>query len=163
MPEDNEEKKVPYAVTLATEKDLEKIDTFYNTPDEHKENMRKLQLQQIGNGKFFVIKSEEEIIGFAFLYFDHQSVHFPRIRGPFVEDFIINPKFRKMGFGKMLLDLCEKEIRAREGKELVLIVTIDNREAVHFFVKNDFFEIPETRYAWPPVQPVNSMYMRKEF
>lgn len=161
--ERRERGKFNLEIKSATEEDLSKINEIDNRPEEHEE---KMELQEKGEGKFFVIRSGEEIAGYVFIYYDHQSAHFPEIQGPFLEDLVISPKFRKMGLGKTLLDNCEEEIKESGGKELHLAVLSDNQEAIDFYTKNGYIEIPNTKFK-PPRQDdidegIHGTYYEKE-
>jgi len=148
MPLENPENKeaLNFTIDLARDEDLEKINEINNCPEEH---LDFLDRQKRGELKFFVIRVGDEIAGYVGLYFDHQSAHFSEIKGPYLEGLVVNPKFRKKGLGKRLLEICEKEIKDAGGHDLTLAVLSTNQRALNFYKGSGYQEIPDTKFEPP--------------
>ena len=99
----------------ANEDDLKQIDEIDHCPEEH---AKMLKLQKEGAGKLIVARHGDKIAGYVFVYYNHQSAHFPEVQAPFLEDLMVHPNFRQKGLGKILLQKCEEEIKNQGGKKL---------------------------------------------
>lgn len=76
-------------------------------------------------GKIFVLKKEEEIIGTATLLFSVSTAMGGRVA--WLEDVIVDPRFRGRGYGKMLLKEVLKN--ALTCKRIMLRTDEDNERA----------------------------------
>ena len=146
--ENIEREKFNFNIDTATEDDLKQIDEIDNRPEEHAEM---LKLQKEGAGKLFVVRHGDRIAGYVFIYYNHQSAHFPEMQAPFLEDLMVHPDFRGKGLGEVLLQKCEEEIQNQGGKKLTFAVLASNKQAVDFYTKNGYIEMPGTEFE-PPKQ-----------
>lgn len=144
--ENTEREGLNFSFDVAVEGDLEQIDAIDNRPEEHAEM---LKLQKEGAGKLIVARRGDKIAGYVFVYFDHQSAHFPEIQAPFLEDLMVHPDFRQKGLGKELLQKCEEEIRNQGGEELTFAVLASNQQAIDFYIKNDYERSLEMDFKTP--------------
>lgn len=144
----NESEKFNFQIDTATENDLKQINEIDNRPEEHE---AMLKLQKENAGKLLVVRCGNKIAGYVFVYYDHQSAHFPGIKAPFLEDLMVSPEFRGQGLGKILLQKCEEEIKNQNGKELTFAVLASNEQAIDFYTKNGYIKIQGTEFE-PPKQ-----------
>lgn len=143
-----EREQFNFKFDTATEGDLKQINAIDNRSEEHAEM---LKLQKEGAGKLLVARNGPEIAGYVFVYYNHQSAHFPEVRAPFLEDLIVHPNFRKKGLGKGLLRKCEEEVKNHGGQELTFAVLASNQQAINFYTENSYAEIPDMEFE-PPKQ-----------
>lgn len=154
---ENIERKIDFDFDIATEEDLKQIDEIDNRPEEHAEM---LKLQKEGAGKLIVARHGDKIAGYVFVYYDHQSAHFPKVQAPFLEDLMVHPDFRQKGLGRQLLQKCEEEVKSQGGKELTFAVLASDQQAIDFYTKKGYEKIPEMDFR-PPKEDLGH-YFRKE-
>ena len=141
-----ENKKLKFHFDTVKSEDLRQINAIDDREEEHAEM---LELQDKGEGKFFVARDGNEIAGYVFVYYEHESAHFPDKKTPFLEDLMVGQKFRKKGLGKQLLEMCETEIKDKGEQELYFAVLADNDNAINFYKKNGYHRIPEMDFETP--------------
>jgi len=144
-----ESKESEVLIRNATESDLSKITELNDREEENKENM---ELQKQGKGQFIVLELSGEIIGFSFIYFEHESFHFPDredLKGPFLEDVFIKEEFRHEGLGKLGLRKCEDVVRENGKEKIITAVELENDVSVSFHEKNGFKEVEDSRFELP--------------
>ncbi len=144
--ENIEREQFNFNLDIASEDDLKQIDEIDNRPVEHAEM---LKLQKEGAGKLIVARHGDKIAGYVFVYYDHQSAHFPEVQAPFLEDLMVHPDFRQKGLGKALLQKCEEEIRNQGRKELTFAVLASNQQAIDFYTKNGYERKVEMDFKTP--------------
>lgn len=67
-------------------------------------------------------------------------IRFPWLRGPYIELLGVSPDYRGKGIGKQLLTWAEIEAR-RESKNLWVLTSSFNQNALDFYLKQGFYPI----------------------
>lgn len=62
-----------------------------------------IRLQKEGVEKLIIAKHGDRVAGYVFVYFNHQSAHFPGVQTPFLEDLMVHPDFLEKGFRKNVI------------------------------------------------------------
>lgn len=108
---------------------------FIPNPEKHEKALR-LILEQPSRGRIFVLRAEGKIVGMINLSFTISTAE-----GAFVaqmEDVIIRPEHRGIGYGSMLLnhvlDFCAK----KDFKRITLLTDKISAESQKFFRKHGF-------------------------
>jgi ribosomal protein S18 acetylase RimI-like enzyme len=157
MPVENIEKKFSYDFVSAREEDLQQIEEIESRAEEHREY---LQGQAEGVGHFFTARFGDRIIGYVFLYNEHESAHFPGVKAPFIEDLMVRPDFRGQGVGQQLMQQCEEKIKDQGGSVATLAVLADNQAAREFYERNGYEPVAGMEFAAP--NGAKGFYYKKE-
>jgi GNAT superfamily N-acetyltransferase len=107
------------------------------TPDQTVQD-RGLQLilEQPNRGRIFVVRNQSQIFGMVNLLFTISTA-----RGGFVilmEDVVIHPDHRSLGYGTMLLDYVADFAKRKQFKRITLLTDKISEEAQEFFKRNGF-------------------------
>lgn len=95
-----------------------------------------LILEQPSRGRIFVLRTDHRIIGMVNLLFTISTA-----RGGFVilmEDVVIHPQHRGLGYGSMLLEYVIDFARHKDFKRITLLTDKISAESQHFFHKHGF-------------------------
>ncbi|MES2996796.1 MAG: GNAT family N-acetyltransferase [Verrucomicrobiota bacterium] len=107
------------------------------TPDQMlQERGLRLILEQPSRGRIFVVRNNERIFGMVNLLFTISTA-----RGGFVilmEDVIIHPDHRNVGYGAMLLDHVVEFARQKNFKRITLLTDKMSAASQEFFKKQGF-------------------------
>ncbi len=88
----------------------------------------------------YVAETDEDgIIGQVFLTLKEPNPSFTgHSRYFFISSFRIKEPFRSRGLGALLLQVCEKEVRAHRLRDIYLNCSTDNNRARHFYERHSF-------------------------
>ena len=81
---------------------------------------------------FFVAEEKEKIIGYSRIHL------FKWYNGAHIVTILIDEKYRRKGYGKMLIKEMEKYAKTKGMKILTLDTEPDNSEALIFYLKNGY-------------------------
>lgn len=84
------------------------------------------------NPDYYVLESENKIIGISGLYYDYED---PK-DVLWMDYFAVSPKFQRRGYGKKMLNNLEKICEKKKIK--MLCVFTDKDGAINFYKKNGF-------------------------
>jgi ribosomal protein S18 acetylase RimI-like enzyme len=87
-------------------------------------------------GEILVFKNNGEIIGMVSLLYSISTALGGKV--VILEDMVIDPAFRNMGFGSELLNEAIKFAAKRDCLRITLLTDYDNEIAVHFYEKFQF-------------------------
>ena len=87
-----------------------------------------------------VIEKEDKIVGFA-LYFTSYSTW--KGKALYLEDFYVQPEYRKFGYGSMLFDEVVKIAKERKVRRMDWLVLDWNENAIQFYKKKGATLDPE--------------------
>lgn len=87
-----------------------------------------------------VIEKEDKIVGFA-LYFTSYSTW--KGKALYLEDFYVQPEYRKFGYGSMLFDEVVKIAKERKVRRMDWVVLDWNENAIQFYKKKGATLDPE--------------------
>lgn len=105
------------------------------------------------NSKYFVIMNEENILGFAGLWFNIDEAH--------VMNIAIKKEFRRNHFGTQLLDFLI-DFAEKENKECITLeVREDNIAAINLYKKMNFIEVGRRKKYYDNV--FDAIIMTKNF
>lgn len=96
----------------------------------------RLILEQPSRGRIFVVRNSERIFGMVNLLFTISTA-----RGGFVilmEDVVIHPDHRKLGYGRMLVDHVVVFARQKNFKRITLLTDKMSAASQEFFAKMGF-------------------------
>jgi GNAT superfamily N-acetyltransferase len=88
----------------------------------------------------FVLEKEEKMIGFALFYTAYSTW---KGRCLYLEDFYVQPEYRRSGAGKMLFNQVVEEAKARGVKRMDWQVLEWNEPAINFYKKSGAILDPE--------------------
>jgi ribosomal protein S18 acetylase RimI-like enzyme len=91
-------------------------------------------------GEILVFKNNGEIIGMVSLLYSISTALGGKVA--ILEDMVIDPAFRNMGFGSMLLNEAIKFSIERNCLRVTLLTDYDNEIAIHFYEKFKFSKSP---------------------
>ena len=107
------------------------------TPDQMlQERGLRLILEQPNRGRIFVVRNNDRIFGMVNLLFTISTA-----RGGFVilmEDVVIHPDHRGLGYGAMLIDYVVEFGRQKSFKRITLLTDRMSAESQEFFKKQGF-------------------------
>lgn len=100
------------------------------------------QLEELLTPYCFVVKNEQEIIGYlmAEAHKDNEFCIFP-IGASYIEvyDLFVTKKYRASGFGKKLLQLCEEKAAQNGIKQMLLSSATKDADTIRdFYTQNDY-------------------------
>lgn len=101
-------------------------------------------LKKIENKEVYVVEENEKIIGWL-----RYSLFWDNI--PFMNMIYFMEKYRNKGFGKLLVNYWENEMKLK-GYKNVLTSTQSNEEAQHFYRKLGYIEIGGFKYFNDPYE-----------
>ena len=67
-------------------------------------------------------------------------IRYPWLLGPYIELLGLKPEYRGLGIGRQIIEWAEKEAR-RESKNLWVLSSSFNLDALEFYKKRGFFNI----------------------
>lgn len=162
---ENREEAAEYRVEVASEAELNSLNSTFPPPEDDPEQHKTLLEQQAkGEAKFFVLQKEDEVTGTAGLLYDWQSPEYSDIKGPHVMGVQIAEEHRGKYLPDKLLQACEKEAKSKGFSEIYTGVYADNEPAIKAYRRNGFEEIPGTKHTLPEeIDPdqIPSFYMKK--
>lgn len=87
-------------------------------------------------GRIYTLKKEEQIIGMVSLLFSVSTALGEKVA--WLEDMVIAPQYRHMGYGKMLLEHAISQARLFTCKRITLLRDGDNQSAKAFYEQLGF-------------------------
>jgi len=122
-------------VRRATLKDLEAIlkleKLYFGSPKENFESLFKLKTPN-EECVFFVAEKNKKVIGYSRMHL------FKWYEGAHIVTIVVDKKFRRKGYGTLLIKEMEKFARNKGMKIITLDASPDNIEALIFYLKNGF-------------------------
>lgn len=115
-----------------------KLDKDYG--EKQLEALTKSVKENKGKGKFILVKSGQEIIGYVVGYVlqDKKSLEtYPWKRG-YIDELYIKEKYRKMGIGKELLSTMINHFKSKNCDTIGFNAMIANKNAIAFYEKMGF-------------------------
>lgn len=121
---------------------IELLNILFSQDIEFEPNIEKQYdgLSQIINnpeiGEILVLTNNEQIIGMVSLLYSVSTAMGGRVA--ILEDMVIAPSFRKIGFGSILLDSAINFAQERNCLRITLLTDSVNEAAIHFYKKFGF-------------------------
>lgn len=116
---------------------IQELAIYENAPNEVINTVENLQKDGFGEKKVFdclVATDDDTVIGFALFYTGYSTW---KGRTLYLEDFLVNEKYRGKGIGKKLFDAVIKEAKRRKVKRMDWQVLDWNEPAIQFYKKYD--------------------------
>ena len=137
------------AITTLYSKEIYQWNFTYPNKDLYKSSIK--------DGNMYLFKIDEKLIGAAILD-EEQSIEWNIIDWKYKEGkylvihaLVVEPKHQGKGYGKQILNMCEK-IAIDEGyKSIRLDVFPENSVAVKLYENNDYEKAGEVKYDFKPV------------
>ena len=82
---------------------------------------------------YWVIETEEKVIGFIGLWITFDSAQITNIA--------IHPDYRHQGYGQLLMNQAISEAQKKYAEYLTLEVRVSNENAIRFYEKNGFMNV----------------------
>lgn len=114
---------------------IQELAEYEKAPDEVINTVENLENDGFGPEKVFdciVAEDEDTVIGFALFYTGYSTW---KGRTLYLEDFLINEKYRNKGIGKQLFDAVIQEAKRRNVKRMDWQVLDWNTPAIEFYKK----------------------------
>lgn len=95
---------------------------------------------QIDDPRIVILVAELDGKVVGYTYAGVEGTDYMSLRGPagVVHDILVDPAYRRLGVGMMLLDATLSALRARGSKRVVLSTAERNEEAQHLFARAGF-------------------------
>ena len=123
-------KDIPQVLDL-----IKELAEFENAPDQVTNTIERLENDGFGNQPvydLFVAESENKIIGMAITYFRYSTW---KGKNLYIEDLIINEKFRREGIGLKIFEELKKFAKNRSCVGISLQVLDWNKIGINFYKK----------------------------
>tara|TARA_A100001234_G_C12543768_1_gene350056 strand:- start:199 stop:651 length:453 start_codon:yes stop_codon:yes gene_type:complete len=123
-------KDIPQVLDL-----IKELAEFENAPDQVTNTIERLENDGFGNQPvydLFVAESENKIIGMAITYFRYSTW---KGKNLYIEDFIINKKFRREGIGLKIFEEIKKFAKNTSCVGISLQVLDWNKIGINFYKK----------------------------
>ena len=123
-------KDIPQVLDL-----IKELAEFENAPDQVTNTVERLENDGFGNQPvydLFVAESENKIIGMAITYFRYSTW---KGKNLYIEDFIINKKFRREGIGLKIFEEIKKFAKNTSCVGISLQVLDWNKIGINFYKK----------------------------
>jgi len=123
-------KDIPQVLDL-----IKELAEFENAPDQVTNTIERLENDGFGNQPvydLFVAESENKIIGMAITYFRYSTW---KGKNLYIEDFIINKKFRREGIGLKIFEELKKFAKNTSCVGISLQVLDWNKIGINFYKK----------------------------
>jgi len=164
-PRNIEHGKAGLTVEPAGRKDMSELIEIVGDPEDLEYMM---EMQEKGEGTYFIAKEDEKIVGAVLLERNYQSKYKSEVKGNFFAGMIVSEEARGKGVGSKLLSACESEVKAMGGDSLQLAVSKENDRAIGFYEKHGFVKIPDSDYVVTDEggeggEGEENFYMIKEF
>lgn len=113
---------------------LAEYQEFYKVKPNHSHNLRFLRsFLNRDDGKFFIAKNGEEIIGYVCLYFSYSSISATRIA--ILNDLYVRKEFRNNGVGAQLIDFAINHASMMDIKQVRWFTRTHNIDAQKLYKK----------------------------
>ena len=125
-------KDIPQVLDL-----IKELAEFENAPDQVTNTIERLENDGFGNQpvyNLFVAESENKIIGMAITYFRYSTW---KGKNLYIEDLIINEKFRREGIGLKIFEELKKFAKNTSCVGIALQVLDWNKIGINFYKKHN--------------------------
>ncbi len=116
---------------------IKELAEYENAPNEVITTVSQLKKDGFGKNKVFdclvAIDSNKHVIGMALFYTGYSTW---KGRTLYLEDFLVNEKYRQLGIGQQLFDAVVNEAKVRGVKRMDWQVLNWNKPAINFYKKN---------------------------
>ena len=92
-------------------------------------------------GKMFLLKIEEKIVGLVIGIINNDEIDTYDFKAPKrgrIKELIVSEKYRKGGYGTILLEAMENHLKSVGCKDILIGVFAYNNDAIKFYEKNGY-------------------------